>query len=87
MCLTSCSRSRGRDTEPVVAANELSEEVLGFYAVSVAELVNDDLPAHFRKRLRRVTRYPQQTVDSGAAQLPGARPFLRVYLPGNHITY
>lgn len=35
----------------VAVADETSTEVLGFYAISLAELVNADLPAQYRKRL------------------------------------
>ena len=37
-------------------ADEASAEVLGFYAISLAELVNAELPATYRKRLP--TRVP-----------------------------
>ncbi len=35
----------------VAVADVTSTEVLGFYAISLAELVNADLPAQYRKRL------------------------------------
>ena len=35
----------------VVVADEASSEVLGFYAISLAELINAELPAQYRKRL------------------------------------
>ena len=35
----------------VAVTDEASAEVLGFYAISLAELVNADLPAKYRKRL------------------------------------
>jgi GNAT superfamily N-acetyltransferase len=35
----------------VAVADETSAEVLGFYAISLAELVNTDLPAQYQKRL------------------------------------
>lgn len=41
---------RGCDAEPV-CRTEASAEVLGFYAISLAELVNTDLPEQYRKRL------------------------------------
>ena len=44
-------KEKGVSSTFVVAATELSAEVLGFYALSMAELVNDDLPALSRKRL------------------------------------
>lgn len=44
-------KEKGVSSTFVVAATELSAQVLGFYAVSMAELVNDDLPAQSRKRL------------------------------------
>ena len=44
-------KEKGVSSTFVVAATELSAEVLGFYAISMAELVNDDLPVLSRKRL------------------------------------
>jgi GNAT superfamily N-acetyltransferase len=44
-------KEKGISSTFVVAATGLSEEVPGFYAISVAELINDDLPALSRKRL------------------------------------
>lgn len=44
-------KEKGVSSTFVVAASALSAEVLGFYAISMAELVNDDLPAQSRKRL------------------------------------
>lgn len=44
-------KEKGVSSTFVVTATEMSEEVMGFYAISMAELVNDDLPAQFRKRL------------------------------------
>jgi GNAT superfamily N-acetyltransferase len=42
---------KGVSSTFVVTTAELSSEVLGFYAISIAELVNDDLPMQLRKRL------------------------------------
>ena len=44
-------KEKGVSSTFVVAATDLSAEVLGFYAISMAELINDDLPALSRKRL------------------------------------
>jgi len=44
-------KEKGVSSTFVVASTELSAEVLGFYAISMAELVNHDLPATLRKRL------------------------------------
>ena len=44
-------KEKGVSSTFVVTATELSAEVLGFYAISLAELVNDDLPVLLRKRL------------------------------------
>ena len=44
-------KEKGVSSSFVVAATDKSAEVLGFYAISMAELVNGDLPALSRKRL------------------------------------
>ena len=44
-------KEKGVSSTFVVAATEMSAAVMGFYAISMAELVNDDLPAQSRKRL------------------------------------
>jgi GNAT superfamily N-acetyltransferase len=44
-------KEKGVSSTFVVTATELSAEVLGYCAISVAELVTDDLPAQSRKRL------------------------------------
>jgi GNAT superfamily N-acetyltransferase len=44
-------KEKGVSSTFVVVADEVSTEVLGFYAINVAELVNTDLPAQYRKRL------------------------------------
>jgi GNAT superfamily N-acetyltransferase len=44
-------KEKGVSATFVAVADEPSTEVLGFYAISLAELVNADLPAQFRKRL------------------------------------
>jgi GNAT superfamily N-acetyltransferase len=44
-------KEKGVSSTFVVVAVESSAEVLGFYAISLAELVNADLPAQYRKRL------------------------------------
>lgn len=42
---------KGVSSSFVVVTDEASAEVLGFYAISLAELVITDLPAQYRKRL------------------------------------
>lgn len=44
-------KEKGVSSTFVVAASETSHEVMGFYAISMAELIIDDLPAQSRKRL------------------------------------
>jgi predicted acetyltransferase len=44
-------KEKGISSTFVAVAEETSIEVLGFYAISLAELVNADLPVQFRKRL------------------------------------
>lgn len=44
-------KEKGVSSTFVAVADETSAEVLGFYAISLAELVNSDLPAQYRKRL------------------------------------
>jgi len=44
-------KEKGVSSTFVAVADETSAEVLGFYAISLAELVNADLPAQYRKRL------------------------------------
>lgn len=44
-------KEKGVSSTFVVVATRTSAEVLGFYAISLAELVNTDLPAQHRKRL------------------------------------
>ena len=44
-------KEKGVSSTFVTVADETSAEVLGFYAISLAELVNVDLPAQYRKRL------------------------------------
>ena len=44
-------KEKGVSSTFVTVADETSTEVLGFYAISLAELVNGDLPAQYRKRL------------------------------------
>jgi hypothetical protein len=44
-------KDRGISSTFVAVADGSSTEVLGFYAITVAELVNADLPAQHRKRL------------------------------------
>lgn len=44
-------KEKGVSSTFVVAASEVSPEVMGFYAINMAELINDDLPEKFRKRL------------------------------------
>jgi GNAT superfamily N-acetyltransferase len=43
--------TKGLSSTFVVAVDETSPEVLGFYAISLAELVNAELPEQYRKRL------------------------------------
>ncbi len=44
-------KEKGVSSTFVAVGKESSREVLGFYAISLAELVNTDLPAQYRKRL------------------------------------
>jgi hypothetical protein len=44
-------KEKGVSSTFVAVANETSIEVLGFYAISLAELVNADIPTQYRKRL------------------------------------
>lgn len=44
-------KDRGVSSTFVAVAKKSSIEVLGFYAITIAELVNVDLPAQYRKRL------------------------------------
>lgn len=44
-------KEKGVSSTFVAVADETSTEVLGFYAISLAELVNADLPMQYRKRL------------------------------------
>ena len=44
-------KEKGVSSTFVVVSDESSTEVLGFYAISMAELINADLPAQYRKRL------------------------------------
>lgn len=44
-------KEKGVSSTFVVAPNETSPEVMGFYAINMAELINDDLPEKLRKRL------------------------------------
>lgn len=44
-------KEKGVSSTFVVVDHEASTEVLGFYAINLAELVNTDLPTQYRKRL------------------------------------
>lgn len=44
-------KEKGVSSTFVAVADEASTEVMGFYAISLAELVNTDLPEQYRKRL------------------------------------
>lgn len=44
-------KDRGVSSTFVVVSDSTSEEVLGYYAITVAELMNVDLPEQYRKRL------------------------------------
>lgn len=44
-------KEKGISSTFVAVADEAGAEVLGFYAISLAELVSTDLPAPYRKRL------------------------------------
>lgn len=44
-------KEKGVSSTFVVAASETSTEVMGFYAINMAELINADLPEKYRKRL------------------------------------
>lgn len=72
-------KEKGVSSTFVAIADGTSAEVLGFYAISLAELVNADLPAQYRKRLptkvpvfrlgRLVTAKPQQGKGIGEHML------------------
>jgi len=44
-------KEKGVSSTFVAVADEICVDVLGFYAISLAELVSADLPAQYRKRL------------------------------------
>lgn len=44
-------KEKGVSSTFVAVADDANKEVLGFYALSLAELVNTDLPVQYRKRL------------------------------------
>lgn len=44
-------KEKGVSSTFVVAVSETSPDVMGFYAINMAELINDDLPEKSRKRL------------------------------------
>lgn len=44
-------KEKGVSSTFVLVADEASSEVLGYYALSLAELVNTDLPKQYQKRL------------------------------------
>ena len=44
-------KEKGVSSTFVAVADETSAEVLGYYAISLAELINTDLPEQYRKRL------------------------------------
>lgn len=44
-------KEKGVSSSFVLVADGSSQEIQGFYAISLAELVNADLPAQYRKRL------------------------------------
>ncbi len=44
-------KEKGVSSTFVAVADDTSAEVLGFYTISLAELVNADLPSQYRKRL------------------------------------
>lgn len=44
-------KEKGISSTFVVVADESSTDIQGYYAISLAELVNADLPAQYRKRL------------------------------------
>ena len=44
-------KEKGVSSTFVAVADETNAEVLGYYAISLAELVNNDLPEQYRKRL------------------------------------
>ncbi len=44
-------KEKGVSSTFVAVAEDASADVLGFYALSLAELVNSDLPAQYQKRL------------------------------------
>lgn len=46
-------KEKGISSTYVVVANATSAEILGYYTISLAELVNDELPAKLRKKMPR----------------------------------
>ncbi|MCX7192015.1 MAG: GNAT family N-acetyltransferase [Proteobacteria bacterium] len=44
-------KEKGVSSTFVVVADESSTEVMGFYAINLAEVINAELPVHARKRL------------------------------------
>jgi len=45
------AQGKGVSSTFVAVADKTSTEVLGFYAISLAELINADLPMQYQKRL------------------------------------
>lgn len=72
-------KDKGVSSTFVAVADEMSAAVLGYYALSLAELVNADLPEQYRKRLparlpafrlgRLATARPQQGKGIGEFML------------------
>jgi predicted GNAT family N-acyltransferase len=44
-------KEKGVSSTFVVVADESSAEIMGFYAINLAEVINANLPVHARKRL------------------------------------
>lgn len=44
-------KEKGVSSTFVVVADESGSEIMGFYAINLAEVINTDLPVHVRKRL------------------------------------
>ena len=47
-------KEKGVSSTFVAASDETSVEILGFYAISLAELVNANLPAQYGKRFAHI---------------------------------
>lgn len=71
-------KEKGVSSTFVVVSSESSAEVLGFYAISLAELINADLPAQYQKRLP--TRVPAFRLGRLATARPHQRKGIGEYM-------